>query len=70
MAAFDLDDFIKQSSIEKLTNCRKDDLFVIAQHYEILPQASSSALDSPPLPMNFEEPMHLGRARLSQAERE
>ncbi len=35
MAAFDLDDFIKQSSIEKLTNCRKDDLFVIAQHYEI-----------------------------------
>ncbi len=34
------------------------------------PQASCSALDSPPLPMNFEEPMQLGRARLSQAERE
>ncbi len=34
MATFDLNDFIKQPSVEKLDNCQKDDLFVIAQHYE------------------------------------
>lgn len=34
------------------------------------PQASISAHDSPPLPMNIEEPMQLGRAKLSQAERD
>jgi len=34
------------------------------------PRVSSNAIESPPLPMNFEEPMQLGRARLSQAERE
>ncbi len=33
-------------------------------------QASYSALNSPPLPMNSEEPMQLGRARLSQVKRE
>ncbi|KAG1968686.1 retrotransposon-derived protein PEG10 [Pimephales promelas] len=34
------------------------------------PRVSSNAIESPPLPMNFKEPMQLGRARLSQAERE
>ncbi len=34
------------------------------------PQASYRALNSPPLPMNSEKPMQLGRARLSQIERE
>ncbi len=35
MAMFDLDDFIKQTSVEKIDNCQKDDLYVIAQHYDI-----------------------------------
>lgn len=35
MATFDLDRFIDQPSVEGLDACRKNDLFLIAQHYEI-----------------------------------
>lgn len=35
MATFDLTKFIDQPSVEGLGACRKNDLFLIAQHYEI-----------------------------------
>lgn len=35
MATFDLNQFIDQPSVEGLGACRKNDLFLIAQHYEI-----------------------------------
>lgn len=35
MATFDLGEFIKQPNLEALETCRKDDLFIIAQHFEI-----------------------------------
>lgn len=35
MATFDLNAFIKQPSLVELETCRKDDLFLLAQHFEI-----------------------------------
>ncbi len=36
MATFDLNYFIKQPSVEKLDSCQRDDLYIIAQHYDML----------------------------------
>ena len=35
MATFDLNEFVSQPSIAVLETCRKDDLFLIARHFEI-----------------------------------
>lgn len=35
MATFDLNQFIDQPSVEMLEDCRKNDLLLIAQHYDI-----------------------------------
>lgn len=36
MATFEMTNFIKQPSFEKIDNYPKDDLIIFAQHYEIL----------------------------------
>ncbi len=35
MVTFDLNEFINQPSAAVLETCRKDDLFLISQHFEI-----------------------------------
>jgi hypothetical protein len=39
MAAFAIEEFLGDPSVERLDHCRKDDLFTIAAHFGAFPKA-------------------------------